>query len=65
MSSIPRINILNILLPNKFPTAISVDPIRKAASETTSSGNEVAAAINNVPKNELPNPVSEAICSPK
>ena len=51
-----KMNILKTLLPNKFPTAISNDPILNAAIETTNSGQEVAAAINKVPKKELPNP---------
>lgn len=44
-------NILNMLLPNKFPTAIYLAPILIATKETSSSGRDVAATINNVAKN--------------
>ena len=45
--------------------ARSSTPILNAASETTSSGSEVVAAMKSVPKNEFPRPVNEAIFSPK
>ena len=44
---------LNKLLPNKLPTAISIAPILIAATETATSGSEVDAANKTVPVNDL------------
>jgi len=44
-------NILNMLKPNKSPTAIYLAPILNATKETCSSGRDAAATINNVAKN--------------
>jgi len=46
------------LLPNKFPTAKSTEPILTAAIETAISGNDVDAAKKRVPTKELPRPVA-------
>ena len=54
-----------MLLPNRFPTAISPNPSRIAAIETAISGRDVETARNKVPTNVLPNPVCWAIPSTK
>ena len=48
---------LNKLLPNKLPTAISIAPILIAAIETATSGSDVDAANKIVPVNDLFSPV--------
>ena len=48
-SSIARIRILKILLPNRFPIARSMAPIFNAPMQTTTSGREVEIAIKILP----------------
>ena len=64
-SSKARISILKILLPRRFPTAISTLPILTAAIETTNSGSDVVAATNKVPMKDLFIPVWSARWSAK
>lgn len=64
ISSMARINILKILLPNRFPIARSIAPIFTAATETTTSGREVETAIKIFPTNVCPKPVDSAMPSP-
>jgi len=52
-------NILNILLPNKFPMAISTEPSLIAANETAISGSDVETAKNKVPTNDFLNQLNQ------
>ncbi len=52
---------LNRLLPNRLPMAISSAPIFIAVMVVTSSGNEVTIATRVVPTKVVPSPVISAI----
>lgn len=54
-------NILNMLLPNKLPIAISGALIFNAAMDVTSSGKEVIIATNVEPIKLVPKPVMSEI----
>lgn len=57
--------ILKMLLPKRFPTAKSTEPILTAAIETAISGSDVEPAKRSVPTKEVPKPVCSAILSAK
>ena len=58
------IPVLNKLLPVMLDTAISGEPIRSAANEVATSGNEVERAISKVPTKLALNPVMIPMFSP-
>ena len=55
---------LNKLLPVMLDTAISGEPIRSAANEVATSGNDVERAISKLPMKPALNPVRIPIFSP-
>mgnify|MGYP004324288561 CR=1 FL=1 len=56
--------VLNKLLPVILDTAMSADPMRRAANEVATSGRDVENAINRLPMKLALTPVIKPIFSP-
>ena len=56
--------VLNRLLPVMLDTAMSADPMRRAANEVATSGRDVESAINRLPMKLALSPVIKPIFSP-